>query len=65
MKVSIRVSFTFYIFSMLVCDFHFQGHCSKVIYSVKWATSGLAPVRPQVVLTSDLELPPGRTVALF
>eukprot|EP00434_Breviolum_minutum_P024555 symbB.v1.2.021690.t1/scaffold1889.1/size97066/5 len=42
-----------------------NSHCSKVIYSVKWATAGLTPVRPQVVLTADLELPPGRTVALF
>lgn len=40
-------------------------HCTRVIYAVKWAASGLMPVRPQVVLTADCTLAPGRAVQLF
>ena len=42
-----------------------QGHCTKIVFSVKWSASGLAPIRPQVVLTQDVELPPGRCLSLF
>lgn len=41
-----------------------EGPIVKVVYTVKWAANGLAPVRPQVILLQDLELPAGRGVAL-
>ncbi|CAK9040562.1 unnamed protein product [Durusdinium trenchii] len=41
------------------------SHCTQVLFSVKWAASGLAPIRPQVVLVQDVELAPGRCLALF
>ncbi|CAJ1413832.1 unnamed protein product, partial [Effrenium voratum] len=32
-------------------------HCN-IIWAVKWATKGLMPIKPQIALTYDLEIPP-------
>lgn len=41
-----------------------NGHCTRTLYSCKWAPAGLMPVRPQVVLTTDVQLGPGRALVL-
>jgi len=33
---------------------------AKIMWATKWATQGLAPVRPLVILTEDVVLGPGR-----
>ncbi len=42
-----------------------NSHCTRTLFVVKWAASGLMPVRPQVALVQDVVLLPGRCVALF
>ena len=41
------------------------SHCSKIVFSCKWAANGLMPIRPQVVLTLDLDLGAGKAVSLL
>jgi hypothetical protein len=41
-----------------------SGLVTQVIWSCKWATAGLTPVRPTVVLLDALVLPPQTAVAL-
>ncbi|CAJ1447674.1 unnamed protein product [Effrenium voratum] len=38
-------------------------HCN-IIWAVKWATKGLMPIKPQIALTYDLEIPPSTAVHL-
>ena len=40
-----------------------KGHCS-VIWSVKWATKGLTPIKPQIVLLHSMEIPGQTAVKL-
>ncbi len=40
------------------------SHATSVLYSTKWSASGLMPIRPQVVLTTTVTLPPGACLAL-
>ena len=40
-------------------------HCSRVVFSCKRGANGLMPIRPQVVLTSDVDLGAGKAVQLF
>ena len=41
------------------------SHCSSIVFAVKWLATGLWPVRAQPILTTDVDLPPGRCLALF
>ena len=41
------------------------NHATKIVFSVKWGVSGLMPIRPQVVLIKDVDLPPARCCELF
>ncbi len=35
-----------------------------ILWTMKWCAVGLAPVRPQVVLTQSLEMPLGKALEL-
>jgi len=59
-----KVFMFFFWLKLLLVGALAEGPIMKVVYTVKWAANGLAPVRPQVVLLQDLELPAGRGVAL-
>ncbi len=37
-----------------------EGHYSRVVWVVKWGQTGLSPIRPQVVVTVDRLVIPGR-----
>lgn len=39
-------------------------HYCKIAWAVKWGQNGLAPVRPQIVMTTDLTIKPGHSVLL-
>ena len=41
------------------------SHCTAIQWAVKWTVNGLSPVRPLVMLTTDLTLMPGRSVLLY
>lgn len=38
---------------------------TEVIFQTKWAVNGLTPVRPQVVTSVEIVIPPGKCVELF
>ena len=38
---------------------------TSIVWSTKWAINGLTPVRPLVMLTTQLVLPPNKTLQLF
>ena len=41
-----------------------ESDFSSVVWQVKWVTQGLTPVRPSVVLTSDVVLKPQQGLPL-
>ena len=41
-----------------------DGHYSGLVWSVKWAQNGLSPVRPQVVMLTDVTNKPGHSLLL-
>ena len=41
-----------------------KGHYSGLVWSVKWATNGLAPIRPQIVMLHDVMIKPGHSLLL-
>ena len=41
-----------------------SSHISEIIFSVKWIPSGLAPIRPVVVLSQAIEIPPKHNIML-
>ena len=41
-----------------------DGNYSKLIWTLKWSTNGLTPVRPQIVLTKNVTLAPGKSLLL-
>ena len=49
----------------MVSPWAWEGHVTHTVFSVKWAASGLMPVRPQVVLTRDVSIPASSALALF
>ena len=50
----------------LVPNAIWQGHSTQIIFSVKFSPSnGIAPIRPQVVLTTDIGLKPDECLELF
>ena len=42
---------------------HAMQYC-KIVWTVKWGHTGLAPVRRQIVLETDLTIKPGHSVLL-
>lgn len=49
----------------LIPQQRWSTHATDVIWSVKWAVNGLTPVRPLVLMTVDVTLPPGKALELF
>ena len=45
-------------------DVWLGNNYSKLVFSVKWCTNGLVPVRPQIVLTKNVTLAPGKSLLL-
>ena len=41
-----------------------KGHYSGLVWSVKWAANGLAPIRPQIVMLHDVMIKPGHSLLL-
>ena len=41
------------------------SHCLAIVFVVKWSPNGLTPVRPQVILTADVDIPPGCCLQMF
>ena len=41
-----------------------HGNYSKLIWTLKWHTNGLMPVRPQIVLTKNVTIAPGKSLLL-
>ena len=38
---------------------------ADIVFSMRWASQGLMPIRPQVVLTQDVEIPAGHGLQLW
>lgn len=50
----------------LVPNMIWTGLSTQIIFSVKYSPSnGITPIRPQVVLTNEIELKPGECAELF
>ena len=41
-----------------------DGNYSKLIWTLKWSANGLTPVRPQIVLTKNVTIAPGKSLLL-
>lgn len=50
----------------LVPNMIWAGHSTQIVFSVKYSPSnGITPIRPQIVLTCEIELKPGECAELF